>query len=195
MKVQYFLPEISFDDGDGFFTRFMAALHDLDDISGGYVETDYEESASQIKTQFSDEDETTHITAWEDFVARLRYVEVAAADVDKLQAIADAMASHFALVEHDSLLDQMVRSEFSDPSDFYRLAYSAPVDFAPKTFEVVKTALSSPSDQVREKAAIAAGLLGWVEFSPLLAELHLIAQPGASKQAIENAQRALSGGS
>lgn len=189
MHVRYILPEILFSSGrEVFFDRFFSTLEDLDDTVGELVESTHEESATQIKTCFSDDEEMTNVTIWEDYLAEIRYFEIAASDEAALDSIIEALASHFSLADHSKLLVDAAR-DIADPSIYYRIAYSAPANFSNATFKTICDGLDAESRKVREKAAVAAGLIGWLEFKPILHEADQKERPGPAKQAMQNAIR------
>ena len=107
------------------------------------------------------------------------------------EAIVNAAAEALDLIDHQQLIRALQAESFERPERFYLVAYSAPVDFSAETAGIVRRALKSEDQKVREFAAIAAGLIGWQGLRRLLEEAYMAERPGPAKLAMEDALRAI----
>ena len=190
MRVEYVVPDLPFENGGNEFSeRFFQALDEISGQGSDFVETAHEETATQIKTRFSDDEEASHIQIWEDFVGKVRYFELASEDERMLQTMRTALGKHFSFLVHADVLATARRDSATDPSIFYRVAYSAPSDFSQETFNVIRDGLEAQQEPVRTAAAAAAGLLGWAEFLPVLVERERAEPPGMAKRSMQDALR------
>lgn len=190
MHVSYLVPELPFIPDTDFKTAFFGSVDELSDAGFDFVQSASTESATQKKKRFSDEPETTHITVVEDHVPKVRYLEIASEDRAVVDTVCSALRRHLPTVDHDELVRRVREEGPTDSLVFFTIAYSAPAVYRQQTFEVVVDGLLSELAEVRQHAAAAAGLLGWVELVDPLKAAERKERPGLAKKAMQDALRA-----
>jgi hypothetical protein len=144
-----------------FFAALTAAM---DALTAQHIALELEEHGPTLGFDllwFVHRPSATHLRIWEDYRAKVKYLELEGTDATLLATLRATLEQHLAPPTLEQLVARARRSR-SDPTALMRAVYAARDGTPPdeRVVELVTAALAHPLPPMRDLASYAAQLLG-----------------------------------
>src|SRR4051794_16181714 len=187
MPAVYLISTSAIGEGDDrFFNSWgklltAAKTHGIDLQAAGQTENE-----TSITIEFRDDLGRAKLVICDDYIAKFRYIEIAAENPQKVETLRQLAVAHLSIIPFPELLRRFDESVETEPAIVAKLAFGAPPGSEPDVIARLTRALGSTDERIRQFAAYGAGTLRWPELAAPLQEALCREPPGQVKSYLAN---------
>lgn len=147
------------DPDSPFFVAFEQAIERLAEAGLVLEHDEALPTAGYDLLSFVHREQRARIDVWEDYQAKVKYIDLSAPNADLIAAMRDALLATLRPPTAEQLIARARRSR-SDPTALMRAVYAAAANHGERAVELITAALNHRHPSMRAIAAYAAGVLG-----------------------------------